>query len=290
MKSSAAPTTSPQQNQHSLWGHLRKRPRLYFGATLVAMMLVIALLAPWLAGYDPQAMSLPKCFGAPSFSHPFGLDQNGSDVFAQVVFGARVSLYVAIAVVGTSALLGLLIGSLAGSFGGWPDQALMRFIDMLHAFPGFLLALALVAVLGPSLHNLVIAMCMTGWTGYARLVRGEVLHLKNREYVVGARALGAGPIRLLVFHIWPNLVGLLIVQCTFGMAGTIVTESSLSFLGLGAPPNIATWGSLINAGRRFLLEAPHLSLFPGLAILVLVMGFNLLGDGIRDLLSPRKNC
>ncbi len=268
---------------------LRKRPRLYFGAALVAMMLVAALLAPWLTGYDPEAMSLPERFGAPSSSHPFGLDQNGGDVFSQVVYGARVSLYVAIAVVGTSALLGLIIGSISGTLGGGLDQVLMRFIDMLHAFPGFLLALSLVAVLGPSLHNLVIAMCMTSWTAYARLVRGEVLHLKNREYVVGARALGAGRIRLLVFHIWPNLVGILVVQCTFGMAGTIVTESSLSFLGLGAPPNVATWGSLINSGRRFLLEAPHLSLFPGLAILILVMGFNLLGDGIRDLVSPRKN-
>ncbi|HEX4922764.1 MAG TPA: ABC transporter permease [Bdellovibrionales bacterium] len=259
-----------------------------FGASLILIVALAGILAPALTSHDPYAMSLPQQFQPPSADHIFGLDQNGSDVFSRVVFGARISLSVAFIVVTISGLIGLLVGSAAGYFEGWIDTAFMRTIDMLHAFPGFLLAIAMVAVMGPSLQNLILAMCLTGWTGYARLVRGEVLHLKARDYVLAARATGAGPARLLVFHIWPNLVGALTVQATFGMAGTVLAESSLSFLGLGAPPTEPTWGSLLNAGRRALIEAPHLSFFPGLAIFILVLGFNLFGDGLRDLLDPKR--
>jgi peptide/nickel transport system permease protein len=265
----------------------KTKPQLYIGAGIIALIGIAALLAPLLASHDPQTMSLANRYEPPSTNFLFGRDQNGADVFSQVLYGARVSLYVSLTVVSLSVLTGLLIGSLAGYVGGRTDNALMRFIDLIHAFPGFLLALSLVAVLGPSIHNLIIAMSITGWTGYARLVRGEVLHLKSRDYVLSARALGAPSMRILVRHIWPNLIGLLVVQATFGMAGTILTESGLSFLGLGAPPSIPTWGSLLNTGRRWLIEAPHVSLFPGLAILCLVFGFNLLGDGLRDRLSPR---
>ncbi len=266
----------------------RRLGLMYLGIFLIVGMILIAVLAPWIAGEDPNHMSLADRYQAPSLAHPFGLDQNGSDVFAKVVLGARVSLLVALTVVGISTLIGLIAGSLAGYWGGWVDQLLMRFIDMLYAFPGFLLALSLVAVLGPSIPNLIFAMCITGWTGYARLVRGEVLHLRTKEYVQGAQAIGAGPIRVVCRHIWPNLVGPLVVQATFGMAGTIITESGLSFLGLGAPPTVPTWGALLNAGRRILIEAPHVSIFPGLAILLLVLGFNLFGDGLRDWLDPKK--
>ena len=224
----------------------------------------------------------------PSAEHPFGLDENGSDVMAKVVYGARVSLGVALAVVMISTILGVLIGSLAGYWGGAIDGFIMRFIDMIYAFPNFLLALALVAVLGPSIENVIIALCATGWAGYARLVRGEVLHLREREYVVAAKTLGASPARILSLHIWPNLVGPLVVNATFSMAGTIITESGLSFLGLGAPPTTPTWGALLNSGRKILIEAPHVSLFPGLAILILILGFNLFGDGLRDYLDPKK--
>lgn len=251
-------------------------------------MALSAIFASTLASHDPTVMDLAARYSPPSSEYIFGRDQNGADVFSQVLFGAQISLQVAFTVVFISAIVGLIVGSLAGYLGGWVDQITMRFLDMFYAFPGFLLALSLVAVLGPSIRNLIFAMCVTGWTGYARLVRGEILHLKQREYVIGAMAVGAKPLRLLVRHIWPNLFGILVVQMTFGMSGTIITESGLSFLGLGAPPTIPTWGSLLNSGRRILTEAPHVSLFPGIAILVLVLGFNLVGDSLRDWLNPRK--
>ena len=233
-------------------------------------------------------MDLSRRYAPPSSEYFFGADQNGSDIFAAIVYGSRVSLGVAFAVVLVSAAVGLLVGSVAGYFRGWPDQLLMRFIDMIYAFPGFLLALALVSVLGPSIRNLILSLLLTGWTSFARLVRGEVLHLRTRDYVTSAESLGAGPWRQLVRHIWPNLFGLLIVQMSFAMAATVITESGLSFLGLGAPPSTPTWGALLNSGRRALQEAPHISFFPGVSILLLVLGLNLLGDGLRTYLNPRK--
>ncbi len=262
--------------------------KFYIGLFLVLAMAFMGIFAGFVADHNPSTMDLSARYEAPNAEHLFGRDQNGADVLAQVAYGARISLRVAFTVVFISALIGLLVGSIAGYIGGWVDQVVMRFLDMFYAFPGFLLALSLVAVLGPSITNLIFAMCVTGWTGYARLVRGEVLHLKQREYVIGAKAIGAKPARLLIQHIWPNLFGILVVQMTFGMSGTIITESGLSFLGLGAPPTIPTWGSLLNSGRRILSEAPHVSLFPGLAILTLVLGFNLVGDSLRDWLNPRK--
>ena len=267
---------------------MKSRLQIATGAVIISLIGVAALLAPLITQHDPQLMSLADRYAGPSLQHLFGRDQNGADVFAQVVYGARISLYVSITVVGVSVLVGLFIGSLAGYLGGRIDNFVMRIIDMIYAFPGFLLALSLVAVLGPSIHNLILAMCATSWTSYARLVRGEVMHLKNRDYVLSAEALGAPKLRILTKHIWPNLLGILLVQATFGMAGTILTESGLSFLGLGAPPSIPTWGSLLNTGRRWLIEAPHVSLFPGFAIVLLVFSFNLLGDGLRERLSPRQ--
>ncbi len=261
---------------------------IYVGSFIILTMLIMAIFAPLFSSQDPNSMNLSQRFLSPSANHIFGLDQNGSDVFSKVVFGARVSLLVAIFVVGISMFLGLIFGSIAGYYGGKIDQLLMRIIDMLYAFPGFLLAIAVVAVLGPSLRNLIFALCITGWTGYARLVRGEVLHLKTREYVQSARAIGAKVPRILVWHIWPNLLGPLIVQISFGMAGTIISESGLSFLGLGVPPDVPSWGALLNSGRQALLDAPHISIFPGLFIVLLVLGFNLLGDGLRDILDPKK--
>jgi peptide/nickel transport system permease protein len=268
----------------------RKRNILIFvGGFIVVSVLIIAIFAPWIATTDPNVMSLEHRYEAPSAHHLFGLDQDGSDVFSKVVFGSRISFYVAISVVGICLMIGLIIGSIAGYMGGRADQIFMRIVDMLYAFPGFLLAISLVAVLGPSLHNLILAMCITGWATYARLVRAEVLHLKSKEYVQSARAVGANPIRIVIFHIWPNLVGPIVVQSSFAMAGTIIAESSLSFLGLGAPPTTPTWGALLNSGRKILIEAPHVSFFPGLAIVLLVLGFNLFGDGLRDYLDPKKN-
>lgn len=269
---------------------INKRNLLIFvGGSVIFIVLIVALFAPMIATQDPNAMSLAHRYEAPSAQHYFGLDQDGSDVFSKVVYGSRISFYVSISVVAICLAIGLLIGSLAGYLGGKTDQFFMRVVDMLYAFPGFLLAITLVAVLGPSIHNLILAMCVTGWASYARLVRAEVLHLKAKEYIQSARAIGANPLRIVVLHIWPNLVGPIVVQASFAMAGTIIAESSLSFLGLGAPPTTPTWGALLNAGRKVLIEAPHVSIFPGLAIVILVLGFNLFGDGLRDYLDPKKN-
>ena len=261
---------------------------IYIGGGIILMMFLLAVFAPLIALYDPNDMSLQNQFEPPSLQHPFGLDQNGADIFSQVVYGARVSFSVALLVVLICLIIGLLIGCLAGFFGGLVDQIFMRIIDMFCAFPGFLLAIALVAVLGPSLFNLILAMSLTGWASYARLIRGEFLHLKSKDYVIACKALGAGPLRQIVFHILPNLTGPLVVHSSFSMAGTIISESSLSFLGLGVPPTTPTWGSLLNAGRTVLVEAPYMSIFPGMAIVLLVLGFNLFGDGLRDLLDPQK--
>lgn len=260
----------------------------WFGATLFTLLVLAAIAAPLIASQDPLAFNLENKFLPPSSNAVFGLDQNGADVLSQVLYGARTSLSISLAVVAISASIGLLIGSVGAYRGGTTDLVLARVLDMVQAFPGFLLALALVAVMGPSAHNLILAMCVTGWSGYARLVRGEVLHLKEREYVKGAIASGAGSTRILVRHIWPNLFSLLAVQATFGLAGVILAESGLSFLGLGLPPDSPTWGSLLNQGRRFLNEAPHISLFPGLALTLTVLSIQLCGEGLREWLNPRE--
>jgi peptide/nickel transport system permease protein len=258
------------------------------GLFLIVLMMFVAIFAPAIAPQDPNIMSLKDRFLPPHGAHPFGLDENGSDVLSKIVYGSRVSLTVAFIVVGLSMMIGLILGSIAGYFGRPWDGLIMRTIDMIQAFPSFLLALSLVAVLGPSIKNLIFAMCITGWSGFARLVRGEVLHLKEKEYVSSAIAVGSSHWRTLIFHIWPNLTGALVVNASFAMAGTIIAESGLSFLGLGAPATTPTWGALLNSGRKILLEAPHVSIFPGLAIFILILGFNLFGDGLRDYLDPKS--
>lgn len=257
------------------------------GLVIIVAMILIALLAPWLAPHDPQEMQLQYRLEAPSARHPFGRDENGADVLSRVIYGARVSLTVAWSVALIAASVGLIVGSVAGYRSGTADLALMRVVDMVHAFPGFLLALALVAVLGPSIGNLILALSITAWTAFARLVRGEIMHLKTREFAMAAMATGMGNTRLVVTHLWPNLAGLLAVQFASAMAATIISESGLSFLGLGVPASTPTWGALLNSGRRVLSEAPHISLAPGLALIILVLGFNLFADGLRDALDPR---
>jgi peptide/nickel transport system permease protein len=261
---------------------------IFVGAVIILATATLAIAAPWIAPFDPNEMHLPERLLAPSLLHLLGTDENGCDIFSRLLFGSRVSLIVATSVVLTSGIIGLLLGSIAGYFGGRVDFAVTRLIDMVYAFPGFLLALSLVAMMGPSLKNLILAMSLTGWAGFARLVRGEVLYLREKEYVLTARALGAGIPRQLCFHIWPNLFGIVVVHSTFALAGTIIAEAGLSFLGLGVPSSTPTWGALLNSGRKFLSEAPHLSLAPGAAILILVLGFNLFGDGLRDYLDPRQ--
>lgn len=260
----------------------------FIGPLILAILAVIALAAPLIYPGDPLAVELQSRLASPSFAHPLGQDQNGSDVLGQIIWGARTSLSVSLVVAAISVAIGLIIGTVAGWKGGWVDIALSRAIDMIQAFPGFLLALALVAMLGPSVSNLIFALVITGWTGYARLVRGEVQRLKSLDYVLAAESAGSTPLRICAKHIWPNLWSILIVQATFGLAGIILVESALSFLGLGAPATTASWGALLNNGRRFLSEAPHISLFPGLVIFILVASIQMTGENLRALWNPRE--
>src|SRR6187397_138052 len=251
-------------------------------AAIVIFGVLAAIVGPFLAPFDPSAQDLALRLAAPSLAHPFGLDELGRDILARVLAGARISFLVGLTVVGVSSAVGTLFGALAGYFGGILDDVISRVIDTLLAFPGLLLAIALVAVLGPSLGNVLLALTIIGWVGYARLVRGQVLRAREFEYVQAARALGAGMPRILWRHIIPTAIPAVVVQATLGMAGAIIGEASLSFLGLGVQPPTPSWGTMLSGGRAHILDAPHLTVFPGLAIAALVLGFNFLGDGLRD--------
>ncbi len=258
------------------------------GAAIVLISVLAALLAPWVVPYDPASQNLALRLERPSVAHPFGLDELGRDILSRVLAGARISLFVGLTVVGISTLVGVLLGAIAGYFGGWLDDLVSRTVDVLLAFPGILLAIALVAVLGPNLRNVVMALSVIGWVGYARLVRGQVLKVRELEFVQAARALGAGTPRILFRHVVPTTLPAVMVQATLGMAGAILAEASLSFLGLGVQPPTPSWGTMLSGGRLHLLDAPHLTIFPGAAIAALVLGFNFLGDGLRDLLDPKR--
>jgi peptide/nickel transport system permease protein len=257
------------------------------GAIVVIVIVGAALLAPWIVAYDPATQELALRLEGPTARHWFGLDELGRDILSRVLMGARVSLFVGLVVVSVSAIVGLAMGSVAGYYGGRIDQAISRVMDVLLAFPGLLLAIALVAVLGPSLGNVVLALTVIGWVGYARLVRGQVLRAREFEYVIAARALGAGTWRALTRHVLPTALPAVTVQATLGMAAAILAEAALSFLGLGVQPPTPSWGTMINGGRSHLLDAPHLTVFPGVFLALVVLGFNFLGDGLRDRLDPR---
>ncbi len=257
------------------------------GAVIVLAFVLVGLFGPLLCPYDPAATVLAENLHRPTITHPFGQDRLGRDIFSRALAGARVSLVVGVCAVVVSLTIGTAIGLLCGLAGGWIDDAFMRLVDILLAFPGILLAIALAAVLGPSLANVVIALSAMGWTGYARMARAETLSIRERAHVESAVALGASPFRIVLHHVLPLLGGPLAVQATFGFAGSIVAEASLSFLGLGTQPPAPSWGSMLNEGRSFLLVAPHLALFPGFAIFATVLGVNFLGDGLRDWLDVR---
>jgi peptide/nickel transport system permease protein len=257
------------------------------GLAIVLVAAIAALAGPLLSPYDPAAQELARRLEAPSRAHPLGLDELGRDILARLMQGARISLLVGVAVVSVSSAIGMLFGSVAGYFGGRVDDVISRVIDVLMAFPGILLAIALVAVLGPSLTNVVLALSVIGWVGYARLVRGQALRAREFEFVQAARASGAGPSRIVLRHILPTAFPAVVVQATLGMAGAIIAEAALSFLGLGVQPPTPSWGTMLDAGRAHLFDAPHLTIFPGLAIALLVLGFNFLGDGLRDRIDPK---
>jgi peptide/nickel transport system permease protein len=251
------------------------------GLILISLILLGGYFAPALSGHQPLTFDLSQRLLSPSSSHFFGTDENGVDVLTKILYGARLSVFISFTVVGISVFIGLILGCLSGYIGGLTDLFIMRFIDMLQAFPSFLIALALIAFIGPSIPNLIFALCITGWTAYARLVRGEIAYLKKKEFVQAAVALGTSDLRIIIRHIIPNLMAVLSVQMSFGLAAVVISEAGLSFLGLGAPPSTPSWGALLSSGRKYIVSSPSLSLFPGMAILVLVLGFNLLGDGLR---------
>ncbi len=260
---------------------------LRVGAAIVFVIAVLAVAGPLLTRTDPSAQNLPLRLEGPSLSHPFGLDELGRDVFARMLVGARISFVFGLVVVGVSSVVGTMLGAVAGYFGGWTDDVISRVTDTLMAFPGLLLAIALVAVLGPSLVNALLALTAIGWVGFARLVRGQVLRARELEYVQAARALGATTPRVLLRHVVPATFPAVVVQATLGMAGAVISEAALSFLGLGVQPPTPSWGTMLSGGRVHLLDAPHLTVFPGLAIALLVLGFNFVGDGLRDLSDPK---
>jgi peptide/nickel transport system permease protein len=262
-----------------------------FGLIVVALLVIIAIFAPWIATQDYGTTNSAIRLMPPSAEHWFGTDATGRDVFARVVYGARISLRVGIIVVLVSAVVGTVIGALAGYYGGWIDRLVSGYVfNVFLAFPGLLLAIALVAFLGAGLNKLIFALCIIGWVGYARLIRGQVLKVREYDFVQAARALGASDLRILFVHILPNAIQPLIVQASLGMAGAVLAEASLSFLGLGVPPPSPSWGVMIEEARGLetLEYAPHALIFPGLAIALTVLAFNFIGDGLREYLDPRQ--
>jgi len=267
---------------------LSRNPLAFIGVALIFLFVLCAAFGPFIAPRDPAFIDLAARLQPPSLQHLFGTDELGRDIFSRILYGARIALIVGTSVVAGSLLLGTLVGSLAGYYGGRLD----RFINVIVmnaflSFPGILLAIAFVAFLGPGLSNLILALVIGGWVGYARLVRAQVMSATHREYVQAARALGAGPFRILVRHILPNILQPVIVQAAIGMAGAVLAEATLSFLGLGVPPPASSWGTMLNDARSHLLDAPYMALFPAIAVMLCVLSFNFLGDALRDRLDPR---
>lgn len=257
------------------------------GAILTIVLILVALAAPLISPFDPNSQDTFRRLEPPSKQHPLGLDDLGRDVLSRILWGARVSLRVGFSVVFLASIIGITLGAIAGYFGGAVDTVVMRITDILLAFPGILLAIALVAVLGPSLNNVILALATIGWVGYARLVRGQVLKVREMEFVTAAKALGARSPRVIVRHVLPNVINPVIVMATLGLAGAILAEAALSFLGLGVQPPTPSWGAMLTAGRRYLGLANHLAIYPGIAIMLAVMGLNFLGDGLIDALDPK---
>ncbi|MFN2257013.1 MAG: ABC transporter permease [Desulfuromonadaceae bacterium] len=268
---------------------VRRRPlnkMALSGALVVVTMFVLALCAPLLPG-DPGAVDISRQLQPPGPDAWLGTDDLGRDVLLRIAYGARISLLVGFVAVGIATFIGIILGAMAGFYSGWVDSVVMRFVDVMLCFPSFFLILAVIAFLEPSIWNIMIIIGLTGWMGVARLVRAEFLSLRERDFVMAARGLGASDVRIILRHILPNAISPVLVSATLGVAGAILTESALSFLGIGVQPPTPSWGNMLIAGKQTLGTAWWLSVFPGLAILVTVLGYNLLGEGLRDLLDPR---
>jgi peptide/nickel transport system permease protein len=283
----AEPTQPASRNVQRAWRQLRRNRSALAGLIVVCILVLSAIFAPWLAPHDPYQISLDNRLQPPGGAHILGTDELGRDILSRLFYGARVSLWVGIVTVAASGLIGVSGGVVAGYLGGYWDAVIMRIVDVFLAFPVILLAIAIVAVRGPGLNNVLIALALVYWTAYARVARSVVLTLREEEYTWAARTLGASPLRIMVRHLLPNAIAPLVVLASLGMGNAILAEAALSFLGLGIQPPEASWGSMLNFGMQFLRDASFLSTMPGLAIFVTVLGFNLLGDGLRDALDPR---
>jgi len=269
-----------------LWQRLRRNRMAMAGAAIVLAMFLLAALAP-VIGRDPGAIDIANRLQAPGLAYPLGTDDLGRDVLVRILYGARISLLVGFVAVGIATFIGILLGAMAGYYGRWVDALIMRFVDIMLCFPTFFLILAVIAFLKPSIWNIMIIIGLTSWMGVARLVRAEFLSLRVRDFVLAARAIGAKDARIIFRHILPNAISPVLVSATLGVAGAILTESALSFLGIGVQPPTPSWGNMLIAGKQTLGTAWWLSVFPGMAILITVLGYNLLGEGIRDAMDPR---
>ncbi len=289
-----SPTTAKQtiaEGRHPVADFLRRfvRHRLAMvGFVIVLLLVVVGIFGRMLAPYDPLGMDFGALFASPSWAHPFGTDEFGRDIFSRVLYGARISLQVAFIAVGISGTAGVLLGLLAGYLGGWIDELVMRFMDVLFAFPAVLLAITIMAILGRGVGNAMVAIAIVYVPIFARVTRGAVISVRGREFVTAARALGKGQIGIMLRHVLPNALGPIIVQTSLSLAFAILAEAALSFFGLGTQPPDPSWGRMLSEGRSFLRQAPWMGIFPGIAIMISVMGFNFLGDGLRDLLDPRS--
>jgi peptide/nickel transport system permease protein len=267
---------------------LKKNKIAMIGLVIIVSLALIAIFAPFIAPHDPVEQNLEKRFLSSSGEYPMGTDDLGRCLMSRIIYGARVSLRVGVITVGIITVIGVTLGLISGYCGGIVDEIIMRFVDMVLAFPGIILALAIAGALGPGLFNVMLALAMVGWTGLARVVRSSVLSVKEKEFVESARALGCSDLYIMTRHILPNVMAPVIVLATLDMAFIILAAAGMSFLGLGAQPPIPEWGSMLNGGRAFMRIAPHLTTFPGLAIMITVLAFNFLGDGLRDALDPRQ--
>jgi len=259
-----------------------------FGLLIVGIMAILAIFAPLVATHDPNEINLVNALTGPSKKHLLGTDSLGRDLFSRMVYGARISLSVGFIAVGISVLIGVALGSIAGYYGGWIDSVISRFIDIMLCFPSFFLILSVIAILGPNILNIMIVIGVTSWMGVARLIRAEILSLKEREFIEAARAIGASDPRIIIRHLIPNGIGPVLVSATLGVAGAILLESGLSFLGLGVQPPTPSWGNILTEAMSTLGIAWWITLFPGLAILITVLGYNLLGEGLREIFNPYR--
>lgn len=259
----------------------------FIGLIIILFLIFVAIFAPFLASHHPYEQNLEKALLAPCLEYPFGTDDLGRCIFSRIIFGTRTSLQIGIIVTSITACIGIIMGLIAGYYGGLADEIIMRLVDIFLAFPGLVLALTIAGLMGPGLFNVMFALSLVGWMGYTRVVRGSVLAVKEKEFVETAKSLGANNLYILIHHILPNVIAPVIVMATLGIGHTILAAAGLSFLGLGAQPPIPVWGAMLNNGKAFMRTAPHLTIFPGLAIMITVLAFNFLGDGLRDLLDPR---